>query len=151
MTNTDGQAIVPPDDYSPKTEEQTLQEALTHTDDLVQLLGGEWLDDGVPPSPFDPTTHAGWSYGPCGAPATNRYSIHVQQVAPVADPLAKIEQVREHWERLGYQVRQIGPADTSKTKYTGIYVDLPYGAGLGFNASTTGMAISAQSECIKED
>jgi hypothetical protein len=151
MTNPDGQAIVPPDEYSPKTEEQTLQEALAHTDDLVKLLGGEWLDAGVPPAPFDPTTHAGWSYGPCGAPGTNRYSIYVQQVAPVADPLAKIEQVREHWKSRGYHIRQIGPADTDDEKLTEIFVDLPYGAGLGFNASTTGMGISTQSECVSEE
>jgi hypothetical protein len=149
MTNTDGQAIVPPDDYSPKTEEQTLQEALIHTDDLVQLLGGEWLDSHD--RPFVVPNNVRWRYGPCGAPGTNRYSVDVDQVTPVADPMAKIEQVREHWKSLGYQVRQIGPADTSKTKYTGIYVDLPYGAGLGFSASTQMMAISTQSECIKEE
>lgn len=151
MTNTDGQAIVPPDEYSPKTDRETLDEALAHTNDLVQLLGGEWLDDGVPPSPFDPNSHAGWSYSPCGAPATNQYTIHVQQVAPVADPLARIEQVREHWGSLGYRIRQIGPADTDDEKQTGIYVDLPYGAGLGFSASTQMMAVSTQSECIKEE
>jgi hypothetical protein len=151
MTNTDGQAIVPPDEYSPKTEQQTLDEALAHTDDLVQLLGGEWVDYGIPPTRFDPTRHARWSYGPCGAPATNQYSVDVRQVAPVADPLAKIEQVRAHWKSLGYQIRQIGPADTDETKYTGIFVDLPYGAGLGFKASTQMMSISTQSECIKED
>jgi hypothetical protein len=149
MTNTDGQPIVPPDEYSPKTDRETLDEALAHTDDLVQLLGGEWLDSHD--RPFVVPNHIRWSYGPCGAPATNQYTIFVQQVAPVADPLAKIEQVREHWKSLGYQIRQIGPADTDDEKYTAIYVDLPYGAGLGFNASTTGMGISTQSECIKED
>lgn len=149
MTNPDGQAIVPPDEYSPKTEEQTLDEALAHTNDLVQLLGGEWLDSHD--RPFVVPNNVRWRYGPCGAPGTNRYSINVDQVTPVADPLAKIEQVREHWQSLGYKVRQIGPADTDDEKLTGIYVDLPYGALLGFNASTTGMGISTQSECIKEE
>ncbi|MFB9749924.1 hypothetical protein, partial [Leifsonia shinshuensis] len=79
---------------------------------------------------------------------TNQYAIFLQQVAPVADPTAKIEQVREHWKRLGYQVRQIGPAETSKTMFTEIVVDLPFGAGLSFNASTTGMGITTEGECV---
>lgn len=149
MSNRGDQAIVPPGEFSAKTEQQTLEEALAHTNDLVQLLGGGWLDSHD--RPFVVPNNVRWSYGPCGAPGTNQYSINVQQIAPVADPLAKIDQVREHWRSLGYQVRQIGPADTSETKYTGIFVDLPYGAGLGFNASTTGMSISTQSECVEEE
>lgn len=149
MTDPADQAIVPPGEFSAKTEQQTLEEALAHTNDLVQLLAGEWLDSHD--RPFVVPNNERWSYGPCGAPSTNQYSIHVQQVAPVADPLAKIEQVREHWRSLGYQVRQIGPADTDDEKLTEIFVDLPYGALLKFDASTTGMGISTQSECVKEE
>lgn len=75
---------------------------------------------------------------------------HHASVVPVADPLSKIEQVRKHWKSLGHQVRQIGPADTDDEKLTGIFVDLPYGALLGFDASTQMMRLSTQSECIKE-
>ncbi|NYJ24312.1 hypothetical protein [Leifsonia shinshuensis] len=147
-TNDFGGAVVPPAEFSTKTDIQTLDEALAHADDLVRLLGGEWLDAGVPPGVFDPTDRSGWSSGPCGAHNTNQYAIFLQQVAPVADPTAKIEQVREHWKGLGYRVRQIGPAETSKTMFTEIVVDLPFGAGLSFNASTTGMGITTEGECV---
>ncbi len=146
--NDFGGAVVPPAEFSTKTDIQTLDEALAHADDLVQLLGCEWLNAGVPPGVFDPTDRSGWSSGPCGAHNTNQYSIFLHQGAPVADPTAKIEQVRDHWEKLGYRVRQIGPTDTSNTMFTAIFVDLAYGAGLGFNASTTGMGISTEGECI---
>lgn len=150
MSGSGDQAIVPPAEFSTKTDRQSLDDAFAHTNDLVQLLGGEWYDDGVPPGLFDPTGRSGSSGGPCGAVGTNQYSVHVMQIAPVADPLAKIEQVREHWKGLGYRVRQIGPAETDLELLTGIYVDLPFGAGLGFNASTQMMSIGTQSECTRE-
>jgi hypothetical protein len=151
MTDSSDQVLVPPAEFSTKTDIQILDDALAHTDDLVQLLGGEWLDPGVPPGVFDRSDRAGWSSGPCGADNSNQYSINVRQVAPVAAPLAKIEQVREHWISLGYQIRQIGSTETDPEKYTAIFVDLPYGAGLGFHASTEMMGISTQSECIIEE
>ncbi len=147
MSESGDQGIVPPAEFSSKTGEQTLDDTLAHTEDLVRFLGGDWYDDGVPRELFDPTVRSGWSGGPCGAAGTDQYSIHVRQVVPVADPLAKIEQVREHWKRLGYRVRQLGPAEADEELLTHIFVDLPFGAGLEFNASTTGMAISTQGEC----
>lgn len=151
IVNSSGdQVLVPPAEFSTKTGVQILDDALAHTDDLVQFLGGEWYHLGVPPGVFDRSDRWGWSSGPCGADNSNQYSVFVQQVAPVVDPLAKIEQVRGHWVSLGYRVRQIGPAETDQSKNTSIFVDLPYGALLEFNASTTGMAISTQSECIIE-
>ncbi len=148
ITNPGDQVVVPPAEFSTKTDRQTLDDALAHTDDLVQLLGGEWLDSHD--RPFAVTNQINWSYGPCGAVGTNQYSISIRQVIPIADPLEKIEQVRQHWKSLGYRVRQIGPAETSETKFTEIVVDLPFGASLGFLASTQMMGISTQSECIKE-
>jgi hypothetical protein len=149
MTDSSDQVLVPPTEFSTKTDIQILDDALAHTDDLVQFLGGEWLDSHD--RPFAIANPVRWSYGPCGADNSNQYSVSVRQVAPVADPLAKIEQVREHWISLGYRVRQIGPAETSETLYTGIFVDLPYGALLEFHASTEMMGISTQSECIIEE
>jgi hypothetical protein len=149
MTNSGDQVVVPPAEFSSKTDRQTLDDALAHTDDLVQLLGGEWYA-GSRAVLFDRADRSGWSYGPCGAVDTNQYSISIRQVIPIADPLEKIEQVRQHWKSLGYTVRQIGPAETSETKFSEIVVDLPFGAGLEFLASTQMMGISTQSECIKE-
>ncbi|WP_158864454.1 hypothetical protein [Leifsonia sp. AG29] len=149
MTNSGDQVAVPPAEFSTKTDRQTLDEALGHTDDLVQLLGGEWYA-GSGTVLFDRADHTGWSYGPCGAVNTNQYSISVRQVTPIADPLANIEQVRQHWTGLGYIPRQIGPAEASESKITEIVVDLPFGARLGFVASTQMMSIWTESECIKE-
>ncbi|WP_158864458.1 hypothetical protein [Leifsonia sp. AG29] len=147
-TNAGDQVVVPPVEFSTKTDRQTLDDALAHTDDLVQLLGGEWLDSHT--RPFAVTNPLNWSHGPCGAVGTNQYSIYVQQVTPIADPSEKIEQVRQRWKNLHYRIRQIGPAGTDEEKCTEIVVDPPFGAGLGFNASTTGMGISTDSECIIE-
>ncbi|MGH1522982.1 hypothetical protein ACRAWC_02370 [Leifsonia sp. L25] len=123
-TNDFGGAVAPPAEFSSKTDRQTLDKALAHTDDLVQFLGGEWLDSHD--RPFVITNNVRWSSGPCGARNSNQYS------------------------GLGYRVRQIGPTAADQEKFTEIVVDLPFGAGLIFNASTTGMGISAEGECIIE-
>ncbi|MEV8213074.1 hypothetical protein [Leifsonia sp. NPDC077715] len=151
MTSSDGQAIVPPSEFSSKTREQTLKEALAQSSHLVQFIGGDWYDHGSPRRLYDPAELSRWAGGPCGTAGSYQYSIDLQQIVLVEDPLAKIELVREHWKSLGYKVRQIGPAETDEERLTHIYVDLPYGAGLGFHASTTAMTISTQSECIKEE
>jgi hypothetical protein len=150
MDESVDEAIVPPSELSPKAHQQLLDETIAHAEDLIRLLGGEWYDLGSPPVSFDPANRGRWIPEPCDMnDVAERYAINLMQHAPVADPLAKIQLVRAHWQKLGYEVRQIGPAESSTILYTEVFVDLPFGAALGFSASTQMMSISPQSECVK--
>ncbi|MFK3671386.1 hypothetical protein ACI2IX_14555 [Leifsonia aquatica] len=153
-TPGDGDVLSHPEGFSSKTVDHLLTETLAQTGDLAQLVGGEWLDSGVPPTVFDPNNRSGWALGACDMPATaEQYSIFVQQgVDPETfDPDAITEKVRAHWKDLGYHVRQIGPVPTDDTRLRSIEVDLPHKAGLSFGASTTNMRIQVSSECVKID
>src|SRR3954469_12655170 len=80
MTNPGDDVLSPPNELSAKTKDQLLDETLKQVNELVQLMGGEWLDYGDPPSVFDPTNRAGWSFQACDMPATSgQYSIDVSQ------------------------------------------------------------------------
>ncbi|MFK3671385.1 hypothetical protein ACI2IX_14550 [Leifsonia aquatica] len=150
----DGDVLSHPEGFSSKTVDELLTEALAQTDELAQLVGGEWLDSGVPPSVFTPDDRSGWALGACDMPATaEQYSIFVQQLTDpeTFDPDAITEKVRAHWKNLGYEVRQLGPVSTDETRLRSIFVDLPYKAHLSFGASTTNMRIQVSSECVKID
>ena len=150
----DGDVLSHPEGFSSKTVDQLLTETLAQTGDLAQLVGGEWLDSGVPPTVFDPNNRSGWAMGACDMPATaEQYSIFVQQrVDPETfDPDAVTEKVRAHWKNLGYEVRQLGPVSTDEMRLRSIFVDLPYKAHLSFSASLTNMTIQISSECVKID
>lgn len=153
MTNPGDDVLSAPNGLSTKPRDQLLDEALKQVNELVQLMGGEWLDSGVPPSVFDPTNRAGWVLDACDMPATSgQYSINVsQQAAPGTeiDPFPPVAKVRAHWEKLGYTIRQIGPPSQDRTKGHSIVVDLPHKAALEFFASTEVLSISVDSECVK--
>ncbi|SEH74421.1 MULTISPECIES: hypothetical protein [unclassified Leifsonia] len=155
MTNPGDDVLSPPNGLSTKTQDQLLDDTLEQVNDLVQLMGGEWLDDGVPPRVFDPINRAGWALQACDMPATSeQYSITVwQDAAPGSpiDPYPPVAKVRAYWEKLGYTIRQIGPPSQDVTKGHSIIVDLPRKAGLSFFASTEVLGISAYSECGKWD
>lgn len=155
MTNPGDDVLSPPNGLSTKTQDQLLDDTLEQVNDLVHLMGGEWLDDGVPPRAFDPTNRAGWSFESCGGGATSgQYSIAVwQDAAPgtTIDPFPPVAKVRAYWEKLGYTIRQIGPPSQDVTKGHSINVDLPHKAGLSFFASTEVLGISVDSECVKWD
>ena len=148
----------PYDGLSTKSKTQLLDETLERVNDVAQLVGGEWLDAGIPPSVFDPTNaeqRAAWDWGPCDNKATTgQYSVAVWQNADpssVFDPDALSAKVRSYWEGLGHRVRQIGPTAQDSTRYRSIIVDLPHSAGMQFTASTKILSISASGECIKWD
>ena len=146
----------PQDGLSTKSKTQLLDETLQRVNDVAQLVGGEWLDAGIPPSVFDPTDaeqRAAWDWGPCDNEATTgQYSVAVWRNAEgssVFDPEALSLGVRAYWEGLGYRVRQIGPTAQDGTRYRSIIVDLPHSACIRFTASTKILSISASGECIK--
>lgn len=148
----------PHDGLSAKSKTQLLDETLTRVDDIVQLVGGEWLDSGIPPSVFkriDPEQRDKWYRGPCNEEGTARqYSVDVWQNADESsefDPDALTEKVRSHWQGLGYRVRQIGPTAKDSTGHRSIIVDLPHSASISFSANTKILGVSASSECVKWD
>src|SRR5206468_12909002 len=71
MTNPGDDVLSPPNGLSTKTKDQLLGETLKQANELVQLMGGEWLDLAVPPRVFDPTNRAGWVLDACDMPATS--------------------------------------------------------------------------------
>jgi hypothetical protein len=148
----------PHDGLSRKTEPQLLDEALQQTYDIAQLIGGEWLDSGVPPNVFDPTDpeqRATVHRASCDDEATTfQYSVFVIQRADPStefDPEALSQNVRTYWEGLGYTTRQIGPPAQDTTRGRSINVDLPHSAGLQFFASTKALSIWVDSECTHWD
>jgi hypothetical protein len=148
----------PYDGLSTKSKTQLLDETLQRVDEVAQLVGGEWLDAGIPPSVFDPADaeqRAAWDWGPCDNKATTgQYVIYVRQLAEPSstfNPDALTENVRAYWEDLGHRVRQIGPAEQDSEGYRSIIVDLPHSASASFAASTKILKISAAGECIKWD
>lgn len=154
MTDPNHDALRPPDGLSTKTHAELLDETIAQTNDLVQLLGGEWLYPGGPrPKAFDPTDRTGWRHlEPCDMNAVaEHYSIFISQVRPIEDPLAVIDRVRSHWMDRGYQVDQLGPNEADDHVYVEIGVDFEHNGVLTFNASTTGMAIWNSSECVAID
>jgi hypothetical protein len=146
----------PYDGLSTKPKTQLLDETLQRVDEVAQLVGGEWLDAGIPPSVLDPADaeqRNAWPWLSCDNKATTgQYSIHVRQLADPSsafDPDALSTRVRAYWEGPGYRVRQIGPTGQDGTRYRSIIVDLPHSAGIRFTASTKILSISASGECIK--
>ncbi|MFK3671388.1 hypothetical protein ACI2IX_14565 [Leifsonia aquatica] len=140
---------------SAKTRDQLLDETLAQTDELVRLIGGEWLDLGVPPRTFDASNRTGWAMASCDVSAAlSQYRIHVRQRVEQEtgfEPDVVTERVREHWRSSGYDVKQIGPAPTDEHRLRSIDVALPHNAGLSFDASTQSMGIIVYSECIPWD
>ncbi|MGH1526714.1 hypothetical protein ACRAWC_23075 [Leifsonia sp. L25] len=67
------------------------------------------------------------------------------------DPDALTARVRSHWERLGYQIRQIGPTAKDRTGHRSIIVDLPHSASISFSANTKILGISSSGECVRWD
>lgn len=138
-----------------KPESQLLDEALMQTYEMVELLGGEWLDTGVPPRVFDPRNRTGWALGACDvSSALAQFTIHVQQLAGPEtdlDPDAMTEKVRASWEGFGSQIRQIGPATADADGLRSINVALHNNSGLSFSASTKAMDILVYSECVSWD
>ncbi|MGH1522790.1 hypothetical protein ACRAWC_01325 [Leifsonia sp. L25] len=149
MTNRNDDVLSPPNGLSTKSHTELLGETIQQTNDLVQLLGGEWLDSASPPSAFDPTDRTGWRYlVPCDMNGTaEQYDIFISQVRPLENPSAAINQVRSYWDSLGYRIGQIGPNDADDEQFTEISVALEHKASLQFSASTTGMTIWISSEC----
>ncbi|MEY9950607.1 hypothetical protein [Leifsonia sp. EB34] len=153
MTNPNDDVLSPPNGLSTKSHAELLDETIKHTDDLVQLLGGEWLDLGVPPNPFDPSDLNPWRHpDPCDMNGVaEQYSIDLRQRAPEGteiDPFAAVAKVRAHWKSLGYAIRQIGPPEQSTTYGHSIIVDQPRKGAIAFFASTQVLSISVQSECF---
>lgn len=143
---------------SRKTKAQLLDEALQQTYDIAQLIGGEWLDTGVPPNVFDPTDpeqRATVHRASCDDEATTfRYSVFVVQRADPStefDPESLSAKVRSYWEGLGYTTWQMGPPAQDTTRGRSINVKLPHSASLQFSASTEALAIWVDSECTQED
>ena len=145
----------PYDGLSAKSKTQLLDETLQRVNDVAQLVGGTFLDPGVPPGVFSLEDREGWPWLSCDNRATTgQYSVFVRQLADpssVFDPDALSAKVRANWEGHGYPVRQIGPTAQDSTRYRSIIVDLPHSAGMQFTASTTILGISASGECIKWD
>jgi hypothetical protein len=145
----------PHDGLSTKSKTQLLDEALNHVDEVAQLVGGEWLDAGVPPTVFSLDDREGWSWLSCDDRATTgQYDVNVRQRADAAsafDPDAVTEKVRAYWEGLGYRVRQIGPTGQDSGGHRSIIVDLPHSASISFSANTEILGISASGECTKWD
>ena len=148
----------PYDGLSTKSKPQLLDEALQRVDDVAELVGGEWLDNGIPPSVFDPADAEQrdlWGWGPCDNKATTgQYDINVRKKADASDefdPDALTKRVRSYWEGLGYRVRQIGPTAKDSTGHREIIVDLPHSALIIFSANTRILGISASGECVKWD
>ncbi|MFE4952337.1 hypothetical protein ACFQ9V_19700 [Leifsonia sp. NPDC056665] len=150
LTDPNHDALRPPDGLSTKTHAELLDETVQQTNDLVQLLGGEWLDLGLPPSAFDPTDVSAWrNPDPCDMNAVaEQYSIYISQVKPIEDPLAVIDRVRSHWMSRGYSVDQLGPTETSELVHVEIGVDLEHNGVLTFHANKKGMSIWISSECV---
>ncbi|WP_431246080.1 hypothetical protein [Leifsonia xyli] len=148
----------PHDGLSTKSKPRLLDEALQRVDDVAELVGGEWLDDGIPPSVFDPANTEQrelWDWGPCDNKATTgQYSVYVWQNADESmefDPDALTEKVRTHWKGLGYRIRQIGPTAEDRTGHREIIVDLPHSASISFSANTKILGISSSGECVRWD
>jgi len=148
----------PYDGLSTKPKTQLLDETISHVNDVAELVGGEWLDSGIPPSVFDsanPQQRDAWDWGPCDNKATTgHYDVDVWQNAGPSfefDPDALSEKVRSYWEGLGYRVRQIGPAAQDSGGHRSIIVDLPHSASISFSANTEILGISASGECTKWD
>lgn len=145
----------PYDGLSTKSKTRLLDEAVHRVDEVAQLVGGEWLDAGIPPSVFDPADaeqRAAWDWGPCDNKATTgQYSVDVwKNAAPSSefDPDVLSAKVRAYWEGQGHRVRQIGPTGHDATGFRSIIVDLPHSAGIHFSASTKILGISASGECV---
>ncbi|MDR6611445.1 hypothetical protein [Leifsonia sp. 1010] len=145
----------PHDGLSTKSKTQLLDEALNYVDEVAQLVGGEWLDAGVPPTVFSLEDREGWSWLSCDHRATTgQYDVNVRQLAGPSsefDPDALSAKVRSYWEGLGYRVRQIGPAAQDSGGHRSIIVDLPHSASISFSANTEILGISASGECTKWD
>jgi hypothetical protein len=145
----------PHDGLSTKSKNQLLDETLQRVDEVAQLVGGEWLDSGIPPTVFSPNDKEGWPWLSCDRKATTgQYDVNVRQLAEPSstlDPDALTEKVRAYWGGLGYRVRQIGPAAQDCEGHRSIIVDLPHSASVSFSANTKILGISAAGECIKWD
>ncbi|MFE4471038.1 hypothetical protein ACFRFH_19685 [Leifsonia sp. NPDC056824] len=153
MSNPNDDVLALPNGLSAKSRAELLDETVQQTNGLVQLLGGEWLDSGSPPSAFDSTDPSAWRHpDPCDMNGVaEQYSVFISQVRPIEDPTAVIDRVRSYWKGLGYAVGQMAGSDADNGHDTQLNVALEHKAALQFNASTTGMVIWISSECVAID
>jgi hypothetical protein len=151
---TDTPHSTPSETVHQPTAKELRDQIVTHTQQMIELVGGTWKTDTPGNNPnaplWDPVTSK-LTGGPCDLSASNgpeQFDISLYG-PPIPDPAAKTAEVLAHWDSLGYETWTVSPTNTKPTGmlYTHIAADATDGAQLGYSASTEGSSIDVQSVC----
>jgi len=143
-----------PTAFSTATPKELFAETVRQTQDTIDVAGGHWYynngvnrtnDHGAPWS--NPPATESYSAGSCGASELFQYTMTVYG-DPITDPDGASAAMRAHWEKLGYQMNQLGPEKADATHNQELNARLPNGAMLTYAVATNLGAIIVRSACV---